>query len=158
MTATADRIRDHHFPKWLELFQRKSREYGEATHEGLGPRGQFSDIYRKVVKLKKFMWDEPEAVPEFEDIEEIIDDLIGHLFLTKDMIWKGNQERVRMLASANPMDPDRQYIGPAEVEAREMLDRMWAHFDDDDEPDEGWIEEAMKILKEAHVKRIVGWR
>jgi hypothetical protein len=154
MTATSDRIRDVHFPKWLSLFEKKSREYGEKTHEDLGVRGQFSDIYRKVVKLKKFMWDEPESVPAFESLEEIIYDLIGHLFLTIDMMkWTAEREV--------PL-----YVGPAEVEARELLEQCWQAMQGlgEDGPggsvvrDERTLGKINHILQDAHIKKIVGSR
>ena len=62
-----------------ELFLHKNRGYGN-TAEYLGAKGQFSDIYRKVGKLKHTLWDGNEPVGE--SIEEMCMDLIGHCALT----------------------------------------------------------------------------
>lgn len=70
-------------PEWLALFQRKNRDYGSGSAYELGVRGQYSDIYRKMIKLKRAMWDGHDL--DFEDTEEIIKDLISHLFLTLHM-------------------------------------------------------------------------
>lgn len=70
-------------PEWLELFARKNRDYGSGSAYELGVRGQYSDIHRKMLKLKRAMW-EGEAL-DFEDTDEIIKDLISHLFLTLHM-------------------------------------------------------------------------
>lgn len=74
-----------HFPTWAELFARKNSEYGSGSAFDLGERGQFSDIYRKIIKLKRAMWDEDESVLTTESVDEILMDLIGHCFLTLEM-------------------------------------------------------------------------
>lgn len=71
-------------PEWLELFARKNADYGAGSAFGLGLQGQYSDIHRKMIKLKRAMWDGHDMA--FEGLEEIISDLIGHLFLTKYML------------------------------------------------------------------------
>ncbi|QNO12870.1 hypothetical protein SEA_SHAKENBAKE_53 [Streptomyces phage ShakeNBake] len=70
-------------PEWLELFARKNRDYGSGSAYELGVRGQYSDIHRKMIKLKRAMWDGEQL--DFEDTDEIIKDLISHLFLTLHM-------------------------------------------------------------------------
>lgn len=94
MTAF-ERIRDSWVPIWLKGFERKSRDYnstdGWEPHTVLGVRGQFADIWRKVGKLKKSLWDGDQL--EGEQPLEIIDDLISHLFLTRDMLLQ--EERAR---------------------------------------------------------------
>lgn len=70
-------------PEWLHLFARKNRDYGDNAQE-LGLRGQFADIWRKIAKLKKSMWDGEELI--FEGTEEVLMDLIGHLFLSLNML------------------------------------------------------------------------
>ena len=70
-------------PEWLALFQRKNRDYGSGSAYDLGVRGQYSDIHRKMIKLKRAMWDGHDL--DFEDTDEIIKDLISHLFLTLHM-------------------------------------------------------------------------
>lgn len=71
-------------PEWLELFAKKNSDYGAGSAFELGVRGQYSDIHRKMIKLKRAMWDGEEL--KFEGSEEIIRDLIGHLFLTLHMM------------------------------------------------------------------------
>ena len=71
-------------PEWLAVFQNKNRDYGSGSMYELGVRGQYSDIHRKMIKLKRAMW-EGESL-KFEGLEEIIGDLIGHLFLTLHML------------------------------------------------------------------------
>lgn len=77
----------HHLPQWADLFARKNAEYqdGNGTAFFLGERGQFSDMYRKMMKLKAAMWDDNEAQLVSEGVDEIIMDLIGHCFLTLEM-------------------------------------------------------------------------
>lgn len=72
----------NHLPVWLDLFQMKSREYGEAAFE-LGAKAQFVDMNRKFVKLKAGLWEDKELTTE--GIDEILLDLIGHCFLTLEM-------------------------------------------------------------------------
>lgn len=74
-----------HLPAWAKLFARKNSEYGSGAAFDLGERGQFSDIYRKIIKLKRAMWDEDESVLTTEGVDEILMDLIGHCFLTLEM-------------------------------------------------------------------------
>jgi hypothetical protein len=70
-------------PEWLQLFARKNADYGSGSAYELGVQGQYSDIHRKMIKLKRAMWDGEQL--DFEDTEEIIKDLISHLFLTLHM-------------------------------------------------------------------------
>jgi hypothetical protein len=54
--------------------------YGTEGHKGLGLKGQFADMYRKMVPLKRQMWD---GIPSTrEDTREIVQDMIGHCLLT----------------------------------------------------------------------------
>lgn len=86
-----------HFPAWAELFASKNSEYGSGSAFELGQRGQFSDIYRKIIKLKRAMWDEDESVLTTESVDEIIMDMIGHCFLTLEM-RKREREKVEQAA------------------------------------------------------------
>lgn len=82
------RIITRELPKVLELFARKNAEYGEtASQDGdLGLAGQYSDLHRKMKKLKVAFWDgHPEQLTS-ESPEEVIKDMIGHLLLTLDML------------------------------------------------------------------------
>lgn len=73
-------------PEWALLFARKNADYGSHDDSAgvLGIPGQYADIWRKMSKLKRAMWDGEEL--EFEKTEEVISDLIGHLFLTLHMM------------------------------------------------------------------------
>lgn len=67
-------------PPALARYHAKSVDYS-GTKRDLGPRGQFSDMWRKLKKLKKALWDGQQLVGEQPD--EIIDDLIAHCLLIK---------------------------------------------------------------------------
>jgi hypothetical protein len=67
-------------PATLELFLRKNAEYG-VDEFSLGPKAEFVRIWNKVRKLKAGLWDSQEL--EFEQVSEILDDLIGHLLLAR---------------------------------------------------------------------------
>lgn len=99
MSAT-DRIISKLVPEWVEHQKLKGADYntisaaGEPIFENadvLGIRGQFSDIWRKIWKLKKGMWDGETLVAE--QPREILMDLIGHCFLAIDMIDRKAGER-----------------------------------------------------------------
>lgn len=77
-------IAQKHMPDWLALFAKKNADYGGGSAFELGERGQYSDIHRKMIKLKRSMWDGEEL--GFEGQAEVISDLIGHLFLTLHMM------------------------------------------------------------------------
>lgn len=68
-------------PGALELFLQKNRDYGDE-HVGiyrLGPKAQFIDIWRKVAKLKRSLWDGKQL--QGEQPEEIFKDFVGHALL-----------------------------------------------------------------------------
>lgn len=81
----AERILGHEGPLWqaLNKFLRRNAEYGEAANV-LGVKGQFADINRKVIKLKRFMWDDEPMPDGAESIHTIVCELIGHLLLVLD--------------------------------------------------------------------------
>lgn len=72
--------------KALSLFIIKSRDYG-ATADGLGARGQFADIWRKVGKLRNLVWEGKQA--KFEKPYEIVQDLLGHCILFLQFLRQG---------------------------------------------------------------------
>lgn len=84
--------------EFLEMFEQKNKDYGDSAADVLGPAGQFADIWRKIAKLKRSLWDGESLVGE--QPEEILMDLIGHCFLTIDMLRRGKAEapgaRVRL--------------------------------------------------------------
>lgn len=104
----------HHLPQWAELFASKNSEYGSGSAFELGERGQFSDIYRKIIKLKRAMWDADESVLTTEGVDEIIMDLIGHCFLTLEM-------RRRRFGNDLGMPVPDEVAAPMSVETFERL-------------------------------------
>lgn len=82
LTPEMRSILKEHLPKWLELFATKNAEYGGGSSFELGPRGQFSDMYRKMIKLKRGLWEDKEDELVSEGVDEILLDFIGHCFLT----------------------------------------------------------------------------
>lgn len=68
-------------PKVLELWMKKSKDYG-GTSGGLGPKAPFVDIWRKVIKLKRSLWHGEEL--QFEQNDELLKDLIGTCFNVLD--------------------------------------------------------------------------
>lgn len=80
-------IMTHHLPNWAELFATKNGEYQDDLGSAfvLGEKGQFSDMWRKFMKLKRAMWEGNEESLVTEGVDEIILDLIGHCFLSLEM-------------------------------------------------------------------------
>lgn len=76
-TAQAEHILLHVLPEVLELFLKKNKDY--ADWPDLGVRGEFVELWRKVHKLKRALWDDQELVSEQWD--EIIMDMVGHCLL-----------------------------------------------------------------------------
>lgn len=86
--SPVDRLLIQHLPHVIQLFRSKARDYsdnsGVFTADLLGSRGQFGDIWRKIPKLKKALWDGEELAGE--QAEEILADLIGHCMLAIDYL------------------------------------------------------------------------
>lgn len=95
-TQTYERVMADLVPAWAERFRLKSLDYSSETglaepHRVLGVAGQFSDIWRKIWKLKKVMWNGEELIAEDGETEErILEDLISHCFLALDMLREKN--------------------------------------------------------------------
>ena len=83
MGEQLDRICETHIPRFIELFSAKNEEYGENAFV-LGVKGQYADMHRKFPKLKRALWDDEPLV--HEPVEEVLMDLIGHCFLTLDLL------------------------------------------------------------------------
>lgn len=134
MTAF-ERIMTQQVPDWAAKFDAKNKDYNSATtgwepHTFLGVKGQFADVWRKVGKLKKALWDE-EALTG-EQPREIIQDLISHLFLTLDL-----------------MGPEPMTAGPADIPFETDSATM---------PDGGAREGAQRLgISEADWERIKEW-
>lgn len=73
-------------PEVLQRFKHAGQDYGE-TFRQLGLAGQYSDIHRKVGKLKRALWDGIEL--EREEPAEIAGDLIGHCLIIIKLIEEG---------------------------------------------------------------------
>lgn len=88
------RITNSLVQEWIELFQRKSEDYNSDPMPGfpegfenadvLGVRGQFAEIWRKIWKLYKGMWNGEQLTGE--PTREVLMDLISHCFLAIDML------------------------------------------------------------------------
>jgi hypothetical protein len=61
-------------PKCLELYLAKVKDYGGVSG-GLGPRAPFVDMWRKMIKLKRCLWEGEDL--KFEQPSEILQDFIG---------------------------------------------------------------------------------
>jgi hypothetical protein len=90
-------------PSVIALFRSKARDYSERsgifTADLLGARGQFAEIWRKIPKLKKGMWDG--EVLENESVREILQDIIGHCLLALDFDAKDAEKiETNVLAEA----------------------------------------------------------
>lgn len=93
---------------WVNQFVRKNSDYttaGGGVSDQFHVMGQYMKLHDKVAKLKRPLWDNPlreeqglEPSPEFnfESAEEILDDIIGHCFLTKHYL------RTKSLAPESP--------------------------------------------------------
>lgn len=111
-----DRIKAVHIPLWLQRFEEKAADYNDTgdlpfePHTVLGIRGQFADLWRKVWKLKRALWDGQKL--KGEQPIEIIDDLIAHLFLTRDLlvmeIPTPGEVADTLALARKPSDPDTQ--------------------------------------------------
>jgi hypothetical protein len=76
-------------PKALELYLKKSRDYGGNVMEtapggDLGVKACFPDIWRKMGKLRLAIWDD-QPLHE-EQPYEILSDMIGHILITMDKL------------------------------------------------------------------------
>lgn len=87
-TEQAKRILGQRLPDVIAHFCERNAEYGEEAHV-LGVKGQFADINRKVIKLKRYLWDDVPVPPGAESIETIAGELIGHLLILIDEMASG---------------------------------------------------------------------
>lgn len=112
MTEQGRQIMEHVLPDVVNLFLRKNNGYGGTESlPPLGLRGYFTDIYRKLPKLKRAVWDGGTvAANEFESTEEILMDLIGSCLL---MLWQ--------LKFGGEDDIQRAAVERMEAKAREAL-------------------------------------
>ena len=81
------------FPKALLHHATAATHYGDGNADFLGIKGQFAELWRKIMPLKRAMWDGEKLTRE--QPPEIIKDLIGHCLLALQMYEDG----------LNPPDP-----------------------------------------------------
>lgn len=79
-------------PEVLQRFAEKNAEYGNNANRDLGIKAQFVDIHRKMIKLRRALWDDEPQALKSEPVEEVIGDLVAHLLLTLDMLREGDQQ------------------------------------------------------------------
>lgn len=96
-TSPVDKILEEHLPTVVALFRTKARDYSERdgvmAADLLGSAGQFAEIWRKIPKLKKGMWDKNKL--ENETVPEILRDIIGHCLLALDS-WENENKKPRI--------------------------------------------------------------
>lgn len=85
-------------PRVASKFQKKASDYGDVFFE-LGLPGQYSDMHRKMYKLRKAMWEEEEL--KGEQPEEILQDLIGNCLISLYLIEDDRKANQRT-ASTKP--------------------------------------------------------
>lgn len=88
-TEMAKRICQQQIPAWRTLFLEKNAKY-RAVSDDLGARGVFPDVNRKVGILRDRVWDGNTTIGE--GTIEVINDLIGHLFIMQDMLIQEAQD------------------------------------------------------------------
>lgn len=129
-------IFDRLVPAWAELFLKKNAKYKDVD-QSLGPRGVFPDINRKVGILKARVWNRSNTsgiLPEGEEpTEEVIYDLIGHLFLMLALLVQ--EREFQKVSEINHVPP----TGRRHTSWCELLPTHSGRCmrDEDDEEDEG---------------------
>lgn len=92
-TGEAIRIIGQWLPETMERFLQKNTNYNRAqTGHDLGAKGIIPDINRKSAVLVSRIWHGDQVQTLSEDTVEVIDDLIGHLFLLKDKIMQAEEK------------------------------------------------------------------
>ena len=90
MVGANERIREVLVPEFLKHQETKAADYNGSLIPGvenadvLGAQGQYAELWRKMAKLKKALWDGKELIGE--QPREILLDFIGHCFLAIDML------------------------------------------------------------------------
>lgn len=86
-SETARLICEEILPEWKEMFLRKNMDYGDF-HITLGIAGQFVDMWRKIGKIRRSLWEGKPLVGEQPD--EVLFDLAAHCFLAALEYRRGN--------------------------------------------------------------------
>ena len=87
-----DYIKQFTMDEWLRQFQMKNKDYS-SDNWSLGPKAIFVDIWRKVNKLKRGLWDGKPLI--YEQPRELLMDIIGHCFLAIAKMDKDNGGNIR---------------------------------------------------------------
>jgi hypothetical protein len=78
-----DQMINQILPDLVQRFRKKSADYGEVFRD-LGIPGQYSDMHRKMHKLRRGMWEEEQL--KGEPVEEILSDLFGNILISLYLI------------------------------------------------------------------------
>ena len=70
---------------WAD-FVKKYSEYGEGAADALGLAGQWGDLHRKVMKLRRSFWVGESGYLVSENERQILADMIGHCLLAMHML------------------------------------------------------------------------
>lgn len=81
------RILNEYLPEIDARMRISGEHYGYETHNDLGLRGQYVDMYRKWCMLKRIMWEGHKTTRE--PLREILMDMIGHCLLSVAVVDKG---------------------------------------------------------------------
>jgi hypothetical protein len=99
--------------EWAESFARNNGEYGDL-HQELGVRAQYVDMHRKMGKFRRAVWDGVDTSAWREGPREIIMDLIGHCFLTLQLMDSEGSfqqpERAREPGRASVIEADNPIL------------------------------------------------
>jgi hypothetical protein len=109
----------------VNRFQEKSIDYGDVFKE-LGIAGQYSDMHRKMFKLRKFMWEGYEL--KGEQADEILEDLLGNILISIYLVRNNGGETNQRPAS--PKLSSRQDTGAQRATTAEAAHRAWEQVGD----------------------------
>lgn len=109
-------------PRAAQRFRSKSIDYGNAF-EDLGLAGQYSDMHRKMRKLRKAMWHEEEL--HDEQPEEILEDLFGNILISLYLYDREQNPTYQRSARPQPSsgqdtEPQRAIAPPKDGGARQQ--------------------------------------
>lgn len=92
-------------PKLVGNFIKKSGDYGPKGFQELGVKGQYSEIHRKVGKLKRVFWDG--KILQHESPQEVVSDLFGHILILHYLLRTAPQNNALVSGVIWPSDEGR---------------------------------------------------
>jgi len=109
-------------PRAVKRFRDKSIDYDNAF-EDLGLAGQYSDMHRKMRKLRKAMWHE--EILADEQPEEILEDLLGNILISLFLYERESNPTYPRASGPQPSsgqdtEPQRTLTAPTESQARKQ--------------------------------------